>query len=292
MILRITKTFFKYTLLSSTLLFLTFCQNLGEDFNFTDGVKITKDSKIVSLMIGIANNGSNQTLAKTHNNQQCAKFLYPMTFKVFFGDNPISTVMTINSDAELLDFLTTLTGNTGFYINFPITLIDANGLEIVVNNLMEFEATLQTAVDVCTNGGGNGNDDNTDDNGNSDDDNHNNSDDDDHGSSDDDDHSSSDDDDHGSSDDDDHSSSDDDNHSNSDDDDHSSSDDDDHSSSDDDNHSSSDDDNHSNSDDDDHGSSDDDDHSSSDDDNHSSSDDDDHGSSDDDNHSDDDNGNS
>ena len=200
---------FQYTIISLSVLFFTSCQDLGEDFNFVEGVKITKDSKVVSLMNDIAKSNANLALTKNGQNQQCARFLYPMTFKVFFGDNPTSTVTTINSDVELMDFLATLTGNTSFYINFPVSLIDANGIEIIVNSLVEFENAIQTAVDVCTGGGDDDgdnddsdDDDNDNDDGDDDDDNDDGDDDDDSDDDDDNDDDDNDDDDNDDDDDD------------------------------------------------------------------------------------------
>ena len=189
----------KYTLVSLLLLTFTFCQNLDEEFISINKTKVTKDSKVVSLMIDVAKNGISFVSAKSDDNQQCASFLYPITFDVFFGDNPVSSVMTINSDAELLDFLMTLTGNTGFYINFPIYLLDANGVEVIINDLFEFENALQTAIEICTGG----DDDSDDDNDNDDDDDDDSDDDDDDDDSDDDDDDNDDDDDDSDDDDDD-----------------------------------------------------------------------------------------
>ncbi len=186
----------KYALLSLPLLLFTFCQNLGEDIVFIDQVKVTSESKVVSLMIKAVESSTNQKSAKITNTNQCTEFLYPMTFDVFFGDDPQPTVITINSDDELIAFLSTLTSNTGFYIHFPIILIDVDGVETVINDLTEFEGTLQMLVDACQGGGGDDdNDDNDDsDNDDSDDDDNDDSDDDDSDDDDSDDDDSDDDD--------------------------------------------------------------------------------------------------
>ncbi len=146
------KYLFRYMFLFLPLLLFTFCQNLGEDLVFIEEAKVTKDSKIVSLMIEAVKSNADKTLAKSDDDEQCTKFLYPMTFKVFFGDNPQSTQITINSDDELIEFLATLTSNTGFYILFPITLVDVDGVETIINDLTEFEGTLQMLVDACQGG--------------------------------------------------------------------------------------------------------------------------------------------
>ncbi len=89
---------------------------------------------------------------------QCTYFLYPMTFEVFSGDDPNPVMKEINSDEELIAFIETFTfeneavassPNYEMYIYFPITLLDTDGYETVLNNLTELEGTLQMAVEAC-----------------------------------------------------------------------------------------------------------------------------------------------
>jgi len=146
----ITKNIFKYALLSIPLLFFTYCQNIEEDVVFVEEAKLTKDSKIVSLMAQAINSDSDKkTFTKSDINDQCTEFLYPMTFELYKGDNPTPTIVTINSDEELIAFLETLTTEVRFYIHYPITLVDVDGVETVINDLTDFEGTLQMLVDAC-----------------------------------------------------------------------------------------------------------------------------------------------
>jgi len=187
----------KFALLLLPLLLLTFCQNIEEDIVFLKGATLTKDSKVVSLMIDAVKNNSDQTFAKSHSDDQCTEIAYPMSFEVYHGDNPVPTVTTINSDEELIDFLSLLSTDTSFYIYFPITLIDVDGVETIIYSLEEFEGTLQMLVDAChgnDDGDSDDDDDDSDDDGDSDDDDSDGDDDSDDDDSDDDDDDSDDDD--------------------------------------------------------------------------------------------------
>jgi hypothetical protein len=192
---------FKY-LFILPLLLLAYCQNNDDAFIINSEKMLTKDSKVISLMKSAVTSDSDPTLSKSDNesknenddsdhddnddsdhhddddSDQCTQFLYPMTFFVLVGDDPALQTIVINSDEELLIFFDTLTTTNQLYISFPVTLLDADGVETVINDLAELEGTLQMAVDACS-----GYDD--DDNHASDDSDHDESDDNDHNGSDD-----------------------------------------------------------------------------------------------------------
>jgi len=143
------KNFFKYVFACLSLLLFTFCQNVTDEIILTKGELINKDSKVVSLMIAAVKSNTNKTFAKSDDDNQCTDFLYPMTFDVFPGDDNVSFEMTINSDQELIDFLTTLTTTYEYYVNWPLTLIDVDGNELNIYSLVELEGTLEVIVDAC-----------------------------------------------------------------------------------------------------------------------------------------------
>lgn len=206
---------FKYLLLLPLLL-LAYCQNNDEGFIINSEKMLTKDSKVIALMKSAVISDTDPSLSKSNNEEsknenndshhdgnddsdhdedddsdhdgsdQCTQFLYPMTFFVLVGDDPALQTIVINSDDELLIFFDTLTTTNQLYISFPVTLLDADGVATVINDLAELEGTLQMAVDACS--------------GYEDDDDHA-SDDSDHDESDDSDHSGSDDSDHNGNDD-------------------------------------------------------------------------------------------
>ena len=152
---------FKY-LLFVPLFLLSFCQSEFDDPLFKAETKLTKEAKVLSLMKSAIHTDSNEdenlnkgSLFKSTDtgvDDQCTHFLYPMTFEVYSGDNPTPVIWEINSDEELISFIDTLVASSKtyeFYIHFPITLLDTDGVETVLNDLTELEGTLQMAVEAC-----------------------------------------------------------------------------------------------------------------------------------------------
>jgi hypothetical protein len=165
--LKIKPGIIKY-LLVLPLFLLSFCQSEFEGPADDSENKLTVDAKVLALMKSAIQSDSDQnltqnkgTLSKSaiaEDDGQCTYFLYPMTFEVFSGDDPNPVMKEINSDEELIAFIETFTfeneavastPNYEMYIYFPITLLDTDGYETVLNNLTELEGTLQMAVEAC-----------------------------------------------------------------------------------------------------------------------------------------------
>ncbi len=138
------------------------CQNDLDDPVLNAEAKLTPDAKVLSLMKEAIISSSDYALAESKESlskstdlatdDQCTHFLYPMTFEVYSGDNPNPTLWEINSDEELLEFIDTLVAaqtTYQYYIYFPITLLDTDGNETVLNDLTELEGTLSMAVEAC-----------------------------------------------------------------------------------------------------------------------------------------------
>jgi hypothetical protein len=158
---------FKY-LLFLPLFLLSFCQSEFEEPVGNSDNRLTIDAEVLALMKSAIQSDSDQILTQNkddlsksttiEDDVQCTNFLYPMTFEVFSGDDPVPTVMEINSDEELIAFIEAFTfensavastPNYEMYIYFPITLLDTDGVETVLNNLTELQGTLQMAVEAC-----------------------------------------------------------------------------------------------------------------------------------------------
>ena len=94
----------------------------------------------------------------------CISLTYP--FVISTTDNGIPTDVTINNDHDLYLLLETVEGSTTVTINYPISIVDANGQTIVVENNNQLEEKIVEATSDC------GNHDGDDDNDNDDDGNH------------------------------------------------------------------------------------------------------------------------
>ena len=155
-------------LLVLPLFLLSFCQSEFEEPQGASENKLTIDAKVLSLMKSAIQSDSDQVLTQnksdlskgtaTEDASQCTNFLYPMTFQVYSGDDPIPETKEINSDEELIAFIEAFTfentagvftPNYEMFIYFPIILLDTDGYETVLNDLTELEGTLQMAVEAC-----------------------------------------------------------------------------------------------------------------------------------------------
>lgn len=80
---------------------------------------------------------------------ECIDFQFPITISVFNADFEVIDTITINSDQELYEFIDGLDGSVLASINFPVTMILADGSTLVVNNNQELEAAIEAAEDSC-----------------------------------------------------------------------------------------------------------------------------------------------
>ena len=100
----------------------------------------------------------------------CISLTYP--FVISTTNNGTPTDVTINNDHDLYTLLETVEGSNTITINYPISIVDANGQTIVVENNNQLEQDIHEATSDC------GNHDSDDDNDNGDDGNHDSGDDD------------------------------------------------------------------------------------------------------------------
>ena len=100
----------------------------------------------------------------------CISLTYP--FVISTTDNGTPTDVTINNDQDLYVLLETVQGGNTVTINYPISIVDANGQTIVVENNNQLEDNIYEATTEC------GNHDSDDENDNDDDGNHDSGDDD------------------------------------------------------------------------------------------------------------------
>lgn len=82
---------------------------------------------------------------------ECIDFQYPISFSVYNRDFQIINVVTIENDRQLYRFIKRVTGAEKLLasLNFPVTMELADGTEIVVNNNVELQRTIEDAKDTC-----------------------------------------------------------------------------------------------------------------------------------------------
>ena len=135
-----------------------------EEISLSPENKLTKDSKVLSLMKSAVRSDLNKTSSKSVGvvvDDQCTHFLYPMIFEVYSGDDPTPQLMEINSDeireammetintiieavrialertppelaADIVDKGIVLAGGGAEMKNFDILLQQETGLPVVV----------------------------------------------------------------------------------------------------------------------------------------------------------------
>ncbi len=80
---------------------------------------------------------------------ECIDFVYPITVFTFDIDDQIVDRLTVESDRQLRNFFDELETGTVVGFDFPLTLIKADGTEVVVNSNAELARTLEAAKDDC-----------------------------------------------------------------------------------------------------------------------------------------------
>ncbi|MDO5977967.1 hypothetical protein [Flavivirga spongiicola] len=81
---------------------------------------------------------------------ECIDFQYPISFSVYDTSFQVIDVITIENDRELHRFIKRIKeGDVFASLNFPVTMIYADGSTTVVNNNEELESTIREAKDTC-----------------------------------------------------------------------------------------------------------------------------------------------
>ena len=81
---------------------------------------------------------------------ECIDFKYPLSFSVYNTQFQIINVVTIENDRQLYRFIKRVKeGEVFASLNFPVTMVLADGSEIKVNNNIELAQTIREAKDSC-----------------------------------------------------------------------------------------------------------------------------------------------
>lgn len=80
---------------------------------------------------------------------ECIDFQYPISASVYNENNEIVDTISVNSDSELYSFVDDLDDFAAVAINFPISVVFADGSTLTVNSVSELEAAIESAEDSC-----------------------------------------------------------------------------------------------------------------------------------------------
>jgi hypothetical protein len=77
----------------------------------------------------------------------CISFNYPLVISTLNNGTPED--ITVNNDHEFYVLVETVVGSTTITINYPFSVVDANGQTITVNNNSELETSIENAIEQC-----------------------------------------------------------------------------------------------------------------------------------------------
>ncbi len=80
---------------------------------------------------------------------ECIDVVYPVTFFTFNTDEVLTGTVTVNNDRELRRFMAGLSSSDLISIDYPVTLKNFEGEEIIVNSNAELAAAIEAAREMC-----------------------------------------------------------------------------------------------------------------------------------------------
>lgn len=113
---------------------------LGSNFS---QVVVNSDSELAALAQGCA--GENEA----DDDLECADIVYPVTISVFNPSIELIDVVTLNGDQDLFEFIKDLDSDLIASINFPVSVLLADGSTVSAADLDQLETILDSARDSC-----------------------------------------------------------------------------------------------------------------------------------------------
>lgn len=80
---------------------------------------------------------------------ECIDFEYPITASVYNENNDLIDSITISNDNDMYDFIDDLEDYAVVTINFPVTVVFADGTTQSLNSIQELESAIEMADDSC-----------------------------------------------------------------------------------------------------------------------------------------------
>jgi hypothetical protein len=94
-------------------------------------------------------NDDNQNNDDDDNAINCLSLNYPFVISTSNNGSPVE--VTVNTDHDLYTLIETVQGSTTITINYPLTIVDANGATITLANNDELENKIEEAIEHCGN---------------------------------------------------------------------------------------------------------------------------------------------
>ncbi|HSN49101.1 MAG TPA: hypothetical protein VLR29_10085, partial [Flavobacterium sp.] len=86
----------------------------------------------------------------------CVRINYPISISVYNANNQIANTIIIKNDSDLYNFLENMESNVFVSINYPVTITDPKGQNVIITNNPDFENTIEEGIKECDNKPGSG----------------------------------------------------------------------------------------------------------------------------------------
>jgi hypothetical protein len=90
------------------------------------------------------------------NEIDCITINYPIVINTYDSNNQIVNTITIQNNIDLYDFFETIEDNIYVSISYPISIINSNGQNVVINSNGQLENAIENAIEECGNNSSNG----------------------------------------------------------------------------------------------------------------------------------------
>ncbi|MGS2725363.1 hypothetical protein ACU8DI_02050 [Psychroserpens sp. BH13MA-6] len=106
-------------------------------------VIVNSDSELAALTSNCVGENEND------DDIECIDFQYPITASIFNENNDLISTITINNDNDMYDFIEDLDEFAAVTINFPLSVIFADGTTQIINSIQELANAIEMADDTC-----------------------------------------------------------------------------------------------------------------------------------------------
>jgi hypothetical protein len=90
------------------------------------------------------------------NEIDCVTINYPVVLNIYDSNNQLASTLTINNDAQFYNFIENLDDNEFIEINYPISIVDSNGNNVVISSNSQLEDIIEESIDDCDDNSGGG----------------------------------------------------------------------------------------------------------------------------------------
>ena len=86
----------------------------------------------------------------------CIHINYPISISVYNANNQIANTIVIKNDTDLYNFLENMESNVFVSINYPVTITDPKGQNVIITNNSDFENSIEESIKDCDYNSGSG----------------------------------------------------------------------------------------------------------------------------------------